>query len=209
MNLTKASSTLLVLLLGTHAGTVTDAAGGPCVWYVLCRRYRYSISISIFFFFLLTLIIITSFSLSLSVFVSLSLVFSSLGRGENATSTSGSADSGSAMPPMSFFSDQNYTETYGSWCAEWLNPEGKLGICNDGKDCTEPWCYVAADADCDPSMTYPTRFFADTEFASSLKFSNDPCVDDDSSSEDDSSSSSASTFLTSTIVMSLVGLMMM
>ena len=149
-------------------------------------------------------------SLSLSVFVSLSLVFSSLGRGDNATSTSGSADSGSAMPPMSFFGDQNYTETYGSWCAEWLNPEGELAICNDGKDCTEPWCYVAADADCDPSMTYPTCFFADTEYASSLKFSNDPCVDDDSSSEDSSSSSSsASTFLTSTIMMSLVGLMMM
>ena len=206
MNLTKAS-TLLVLLLGTHAGTVTDAAGGPCVWYVLCRRYRYRYISSSSFCLPSSLL---RRSLSLSVFVSLSLVFSSLGRGDNATSTSGSADSGSAMPPMSFFSDQNYTETYGSWCAEWLNPEGKLGICNDGKDCTEPWCYVAADADCDPSMTYPTRFFADTEYASSLKFSNDPCVDDDSSSEDDSSSSSsASTFLTSTIMMSLVGLMMM
>ena len=113
------------------------------------------------------------------------------------------------MPPLSFFVEKNYTAEYGSYCGEWLNPEGKPAICNDGKDCTEPWCYVAADADCDPSMTYPTRFFADTEFASSLKFSNDPCVDDDSSSEDSSSSSSASTFLTSTIVMSLVGFMMM
>ena len=168
-----------------------------------------SISIYIFFFFLLTLIIISSFSLSLSVFVSLSLVFSSLGRGDNATSTAGSA----AMPPLSFFGDQkigdqNFTETYGSWCKKWLNPDGKLGICANGDDCTKGWCYVAADADCDPSQTFTPNHgvgisFYKTEFASSLKFSTDPCVDVDSSS------SSASTFLTSTIVMSLVGLMMM
>ena len=94
-----------------------------------------------------------------------------LGRSES----SGSAEAGSAMPPVEFYTDKGYDAEYGSSCNEWLNPEGKPAICNDGKDCTEPWCYVAADADCDPSVTYDTRFFADTEYAGTLKFSNDAC----------------------------------
>ena len=109
-----------------------------------------------------------------------------LGRGENATTTSsdGSAEAGSAMPPVEFFTDKDYIIEYGSYCNEWLNPEGKPAICNDGEDCTEPWCYVAADADCDPAITYDTRFFADTEYAGTLKFSNDACVTDDHDDHD-------------------------
>ena len=75
------------------------------------------------------------------------------------------------MPPMSFFVEKNYTVEYRSHCVEWLNPEGNLEICNDGEDCTEPWCYVIADVYCDPSIIYIIRSFADTEYAGSLKFS--------------------------------------
>lgn len=115
-----------------------------------------------------------------------------LGRGENATS-SGSAEAGSAMPPVNFFTDKDYIEAYGSYCNEWLNPEGAPAICNDGKNCTEPWCYVAADADCDPSITYDTRFFADTEYAGTLKFSNDACIETDSGATASAVSGMAST----------------
>jgi hypothetical protein len=82
------------------------------------------------------------------------------------------------MPPASLFTDAGYPAEYGSSCEAWdLADESCVeGGANFGVDwCTEAWCYVAADNTCDPAA-YDTVFFADTEYAGTLKFAVSACA---------------------------------
>ena len=84
------------------------------------------------------------------------------------------------MPPSSLFTDKGYPADYGTKCSDWdkEDPTCQDGKANWGKDwCTEAWCYVAAENDCDPAA-YDTVFFADTEYAGTLKFAVSACPKD-------------------------------
>ena len=73
-----------------------------------------------------------------------------------------------------------YPADYGTKCSDWdkEDPTCQDGEANWGKDwCTEAWCYVAAENDCDPAA-YDTVFFADTEYAGTLKFAVSACPKD-------------------------------
>ena len=87
------------------------------------------------------------------------------------------------MPPSTLFTDAGYPAEYGSSCQAWdvEDPSCQEGEANYGVDwCTEAWCYVAADNTCDPAA-YDTVFFADTEYAGTLKFAVSACAAEDSS----------------------------
>ena len=87
------------------------------------------------------------------------------------------------MPPSTLFTDAGYPADYGSSCQAWdvEDPSCQEGEANYGVDwCTEAWCYVAADNTCDPAA-YDTVFFADTEYAGTLKFAVSACAAEDSS----------------------------
>ena len=85
------------------------------------------------------------------------------------------------MPPSSLFTDAGFPADYGALCSAWSL---ETASCQEGEAnygvawCTEPWCYVAADNDCDTS--YDTVFFADTEYAGTLKSSVTVCAEDSS-----------------------------
>lgn len=81
------------------------------------------------------------------------------------------------MPPSSLFTDAGYVEEYGASCGAWdlKDPSCKEGEANYGQDwCTKKWCYVSADNTCDPAA-YDTVFFADTDYAGTLKFAVSAC----------------------------------
>ena len=87
------------------------------------------------------------------------------------------------MPPSTLFTDAGYPAEYGSSCSAWdvEDPSCQEGEANYGVDwCTEAWCYVAAENTCDPAA-YDTVFFADTEYAGTLKFAVSACAAEDSS----------------------------
>ena len=87
------------------------------------------------------------------------------------------------LPPSTLFTDAGYPADYGSSCQAWdvEDPSCQEGQANYGVDwCTEAWCYVAADNTCDPAA-YDTVFFADTEYAGTLKFAVSACAAEDSS----------------------------
>ena len=87
------------------------------------------------------------------------------------------------MPPSSLFTDKGYPADYGTSCQAWdvEDPSCQEGEANYGVDwCTESWCYVAAENTCDPAA-YDTVFFADTEYAGTLKFAVSACAAEDSS----------------------------
>ena len=87
------------------------------------------------------------------------------------------------MPPATLFTDAGYPADYGSSCQAWdvEDPSCQEGEANYGVDwCTEAWCYVAAENTCDPAA-YDTVFFADTEYAGTLKFAVSACAAEDSS----------------------------
>ena len=99
------------------------------------------------------------------------------------------------LPPASFFEGKSYPADYGSKCSDWdKDAEScKEGGADNGKDwCTEAWCYVATDNDCDPAA-YDTVFFADTEYADKLKFAVSACPKD--AEEDESADGDASVAL--------------
>ena len=86
------------------------------------------------------------------------------------------------MPPSSLFTDAGLPEDYGSYCDAWdvEDPSCQEGEANFGEDwCTEAWCYVAADNDCDPAA-YDTVFFDETEYADTLKFAVSACAESSS-----------------------------
>ena len=86
------------------------------------------------------------------------------------------------MPPASLFTDAGYPADYGTMCSAWdlEDPSCQEGEANFGVDwCTEAWCYVAAENDCDPAA-YDTVFFADSDYAGTLKFSVTACAEDSS-----------------------------
>ena len=88
------------------------------------------------------------------------------------------------MPPSSLFTDKGMPAEYGASCSDWdkEDPSCQEGQANYGLDwCTEDWCYVAADNDCMPAA-YDTVFFADTEYAGTLKFAVSACPNEDASS---------------------------
>jgi len=88
------------------------------------------------------------------------------------------------MPPQSFFEEKGYPAEYGSSCSDW---DKDAESCQEGGDdhgkdwCTEAWCYVASDNTCDPAA-YDTVFFADTEYAETLKFAVSACADEEAGS---------------------------
>ena len=87
------------------------------------------------------------------------------------------------MPPSTLFTDAGYPAEYGASCSAWdvEDPSCQEGEANYGVDwCTEAWCYVAAENTCDPAA-YDTVFFADTEYAGTLKFAVSACAAEDSS----------------------------
>ena len=87
------------------------------------------------------------------------------------------------MPPAATFTDQGYPADYGTTCQAWdvEDPSCQEGEANYGVDwCTEAWCYVSATNTCDPAA-YDTVFFADTEYAGTLKFAVSACAAEDSS----------------------------
>ena len=89
------------------------------------------------------------------------------------------------LPPASFFEGKSYPADYGSKCSDWDKEAEscKEGGADAGKDwCTEAWCYVAGDNDCDPAA-YDTVFFADTDY-STLKFAVSACPKDAEESAD-------------------------
>ena len=79
------------------------------------------------------------------------------------------ADESMGLPPSTLFTDRGYPEDYGTKCFEWdlEDPSCQEGGDNYGVDwCTGQWCYVGADC----ATAYDTVFFADTEYAGTLKF---------------------------------------
>ena len=87
------------------------------------------------------------------------------------------------MPPSSLFTEAGYPADYGSSCQAWdvEDPSCQEGEANYGVDwCTEAWCYVATENTCEPAA-YDTVFFADTEYAGTLKFAVSACAAEDSS----------------------------
>ena len=52
------------------------------------------------------------------------------------------------------------------------------GGADNGKDwCTDPWCFVSADSECDEEDgAYDTAFFANTTYSDSLEFSDSVCT---------------------------------
>ena len=88
------------------------------------------------------------------------------------------------LPPSSFFTEAGYPAEYGSSCSAWdvEDPSCQEGEANYGVDwCTEAWCYVAAENTCDPAA-YDTVFFAETEYAGTLKFAVTACAATEDSS---------------------------
>ena len=78
------------------------------------------------------------------------------------------------MPPSSLFTEKGYPEDYGTKCSPWdvEDPTCQEGEANFGLDwCTENWCYVSSRCE----QAYDTVFFADTEYAETLKFSVNTC----------------------------------
>ena len=78
------------------------------------------------------------------------------------------------MPPSSLFTDKGMPEDYGTKCSPWdvEDPTCQEGEANFGLDwCTENWCYVSSRCE----QAYDTVFFADTEYAETLKFSVNTC----------------------------------
>jgi len=77
------------------------------------------------------------------------------------------------LPPSKFFVDKGFPSDYRSYCKVW---DKNATWCQEGGDefgaewCLQESCYVAANSTCDPSALN-TTFFADTEYAESLKFS--------------------------------------
>ena len=83
------------------------------------------------------------------------------------------------MPPSELFTDAGYPEGYGASCEAWdaEDPTCQEGEANYGLDwCTEKWCYVSSENTCDPAA-YDTVFFADTEYAGTLKFAVTACLE--------------------------------
>ena len=83
------------------------------------------------------------------------------------------------LAPSELFTDAGYPEGYGASCGAWdaEDPTCQEGEANYGLDwCTEKWCYVAAENTCDPAA-YDTVFFADTEYAGTLKFAVTACLE--------------------------------
>ena len=86
---------------------------------------------------------------------------------------------GDGMPDAAFFEGKGYPSDYGTKCSAWdVEAESCLeGGADNGKEwCTNAWCYVAADNDCDPAA-YDTVFFAGTDYAG-LKFATTACPAD-------------------------------
>jgi hypothetical protein len=92
-----------------------------------------------------------------------------------------------AVPPASYFEEKDFPSNppYGSYCTDW-DKGGDVswaipcleGGADHGLDwCTEPWCYVFADSECDEEGgAYNTVFFANTTYSDSLKFSVSVCT---------------------------------
>ena len=83
------------------------------------------------------------------------------------------------MPPSSLFTDKGMPEDYGTKCSPWdvEDPSCQEGEANFGVDwCTEDWCYVSSKCE----KAYDTVFFADTDYAGTLKFSVETCKAKDS-----------------------------
>jgi len=90
---------------------------------------------------------------------------------------------GEGMPTADFFTGKGYPADYGTKCSDWDKEAESCaeGGADAGKEwCTNAWCYVAADNDCDTD--YDTVFFADTEF-SGLKFATSACPADESAGD--------------------------
>jgi hypothetical protein len=92
-----------------------------------------------------------------------------------------------AVPPASYFEEKDFPSNppYGSYCTDW-DKGGKVpwaipcleGGADHGLDwCTDPWCFVSADSECDEEGgAYNTVFFANTTYSDSLKFSVSVCT---------------------------------
>jgi hypothetical protein len=84
------------------------------------------------------------------------------------------------LPPVETFTDKGFPEGYGATCEVWdlEDPTCQEGEDNFGVDwCTESWCYVSAECE----SAYDTVFFADTEYAETLKFSVGACASEEAS----------------------------